>query len=280
MAAENFSPSLALVLRYEGGFVNNPKDPGGATNYGVTQATYDAFRRSRNMPCVSVRYIAKAERNAIYRREYWDRVAGDGLPAGLDFATFDGGVNSGVSRGAKWLQGALGVAKDGKVGMKTLAAANGTLERTKVIRDMCAARLSFLHRLTHWKTFGKGWSARVANVEAEASRMALEAVSLPADKIREHLGTQGAAAKLQAKKESAKSATSAGAATASGITADQTPDASAIAPAGLEHLWPWILGGVCVAALVVAGIYLYRTHVNKTRAAAYGAQLKALFENL
>ena len=100
----NFDKSLALVLVHEGGYVNHPKDPGGATNRGVTQAVYDAYRKTRGKAGQSVKFITDEEVNAIYKFQYWDRVQGDLLPAGLDYAVFDFAVNSGVGRASKYLQ--------------------------------------------------------------------------------------------------------------------------------------------------------------------------------
>ena len=118
-----FDECLALVLVHEGGYVNHPKDPGGETNRGVTRRVYDAYRKSVGKHVQSVRYISDAEVAAIYRRDYWDACAAPNLPRGVDYATFDGSVNSGVSRGVRWLQSALGIKADGKAGPATIANA-------------------------------------------------------------------------------------------------------------------------------------------------------------
>jgi orotidine-5'-phosphate decarboxylase len=109
-----------------------------------------------------------------------DRVRGWGedLPAGLDLVAFDAAVNSGPARGAKWLQMALGVAADGKVGPMTVAAAQ-RVDVPLAIRRALQTRLSFLMGLKHWGTFGKGWSRRVASVEAVALAMAGSRVEAP-----------------------------------------------------------------------------------------------------
>ena len=80
----SFPEALTLVLRHEGGYVNHPDDPGGATNKGVTQGTYNAFRRSRGLPTRSVRELTGDELKTVYRQNYWDKVLGDDLPAGVD----------------------------------------------------------------------------------------------------------------------------------------------------------------------------------------------------
>ena len=90
---ENYAQALKQVLKYEGGYVDHPKDPGGPTNKGVTQAVYDSWRKSQNFSTQSVRAIADSEVAAIYKNLYWDRVSGDNLPDGVDFAVFDYAVN-------------------------------------------------------------------------------------------------------------------------------------------------------------------------------------------
>jgi lysozyme family protein len=164
----NFEKALPLVLEHEGGWVNHPKDPGGATMKGVTQAVYDAYRKMRVRPSQSVKLISEEELRAIYKFQYWDKVQGDFLPSGLDYAVFDFAVNSGVSRAAKYLQAVLGVAQDGQIGAKTLAAITSP---TNTINALCDRRMSFLRNLKTFLTFGKGWTRRVQGVRAHALEM-------------------------------------------------------------------------------------------------------------
>ena len=152
MAVENFDGSLSLVLKHEGGWANHPLDPGGATMRGVTQRVYSAWRKAQGRPDQSVRYISDAELKVIYRENYWNVVRGDDLPSGLDHPTFDGGVNSGPFRGAKWLQGALGVKADGLIGIATLQAAKSARDKAAVARKACALRRSFLKGLKTFST--------------------------------------------------------------------------------------------------------------------------------
>lgn len=170
-ASYGFSYWLPHILAHEGGYVNHPKDPGGATNKGITQATYDAWRLSRAEWQRSVKDITNDEVAAIYRREYWDRVKGDDLPNGLAYAVFDFAVNSGVSRASKFLQAALGVTQDGKIGPATIAAARDAPE-VATINKLCDARMAFLRSLSTFATFGKGWTRRVEDVRAKASEAA------------------------------------------------------------------------------------------------------------
>lgn len=165
----NFEHCLDLVLKHEGGYVNHPKDPGGETNRGVTKAVYDAYRKTRGRPIQSVKFITDDEIKAIYKFQYWDRVQGDLLPSGVDYAVFDFAVNSGVGRASKYLQAVVGTAQDGVIGARTLAAIDSP---TRVINALCDRRMSFLHNLRTFMTFGKGWTRRVVDVRAHALEMA------------------------------------------------------------------------------------------------------------
>lgn len=174
MSSKSFPQSLQLVLAHEGGFVNHPRDPGGATNKGVTQKVYDTYRRSIGLATRSVRSITKAEVEDIYRNQYWNKVDGDGLPAGIDYAVFDYAVNSGVGKAVKDLQRTIrgwsnrlgevaNIRVDGIMGQATLAAAEAAAHEDECgfIESLCERRMSFLKSLKTWGTFGKGWKRRV-----------------------------------------------------------------------------------------------------------------------
>ena len=163
---ENYAQALKQVLKYEGGYVDHPKDPGGPTNKGVTQAVYDSWRKSQNLPTQSVRNISDPEVAAIYKNLYWDAISGDSLPAGVDFAVFDYAVNSGVSRAAKTLQAVVGVTQDGQIGPQTIQAA-----KDYVAMAVTNKRLAFMQSLSIWSTFGKGWSARIADVKTQIASL-------------------------------------------------------------------------------------------------------------
>lgn len=176
MTAKNFTASLKLVLVHEGGYSNHPKDPGGATMNGVTQRVYDAYRVGKGLTKRSVKSLAPAEREAIYRLQYWDAVQGDKLPAGIDYVVFDGAVNSGPKQSIKWLQRALGAAYngpvDGVLGMGTLAALDGIQDHDALVDRICSRRLAFLKALKTWPTFKGGWSARINGVRSAGRAMA------------------------------------------------------------------------------------------------------------
>lgn len=159
-----FQRALAKVLLSEGGWSNNPADPGGATMKGVTQRVYDAYRKIHGLPPQTVKAITNSELETIYKTQYWDQFKGDQMPAGVSYVVFDGAVNSGVAQSVKWLQRALGVTADGIVGVGTLSAINTHVDVGHLIVDMCRQRIAFLKALKTWSTFGRGWQARVNSV--------------------------------------------------------------------------------------------------------------------
>lgn len=164
MAAKNFAISLALTLGYEGEWSDNPADPGGATMYGVTQRTYDAYRTSKKLPLQSVRLMSTSERFDIYQETFWTPCGCDVLPSGVDYALFDFAVNSGLSRAVMTLQSVLGVVQDGRMGPQTVTAALSYCEKYQVtaLSDaLCVARSKFLQTLPTYRAFGEGWMTRI-----------------------------------------------------------------------------------------------------------------------
>lgn len=159
---ENYPQALKQVLKYEGGYSDHKNDPGGPTMKGITQAVYDSWRKSQNLPTQSVRNISDAEVASIYKNLYWDKISGDDLPSGVDFAVFDFAVNSGVSKAAKTLQSVVGVTQDGDIGPATIQAA-----KDYVAMAVTNKRLAFMQSLSIWPTFGKGWAARISDVKSQ-----------------------------------------------------------------------------------------------------------------
>jgi lysozyme family protein len=176
MAAESYPRALSRVLVYEGGKVDDFRDPGGRTNQGVIQRVYTAYRRNKGLSPRDVYQMDSAERDEIYRLQYWDKIKGDNLPAGVDFVVFDGAVNSGPVQATKWLQRALGVSVDGMLGEATLLAAREHPDHDRLIADILERRLAFLKALRTWKTFGKGWTARLNSVRAGGQAIAMGSV--------------------------------------------------------------------------------------------------------
>src|SRR5210317_79609 len=167
MAAENYQTCLEMILHHEGGYVNHPKDPGGETNLGVTKRVYEDFGGTKDM-----KDLTREDVEPIYKKNYWDRVKGDELPAGLDLCVFDFGVNAGTGRAAKYLQTMIGTVADGGIGPNTLKALALYVESEGVeqtIRNYQAARQEYYESLSTFETFGRGWTRRVD----ETTKMAI-----------------------------------------------------------------------------------------------------------
>ena len=175
---ETLDTALDLMFGHEGGYVNNPKDPGGATKYGITHKTLAAHRGVRSVSPGDVKVLTKQEATEIYRRSYWTQSGGDLLPVGIDFMAFDYGVNSGPAQAVKSLQRVVGVTADGIVGGQTVAAVKAY--KGDLIGAYASERLRFMKSLKTWNTFGRGWQKRVMNVEAQARQIA-QGSSLDAD---------------------------------------------------------------------------------------------------
>ena len=175
MSDKQYEAALPLVLAHEGGYVNHRKDPGGATNKGVTQAVYDAYRTTKGLKVRSVKSITAAEVKEIYNTRYWKLAGCDELPAGLDYCVFDYAVNSGVGKAVKDLQRAINsfasnriptlapLKVDGIAGEDTATAAKmiADVDEEGIINSLCDRRMKFLKSLKTWGDFGKGWTRRI-----------------------------------------------------------------------------------------------------------------------
>lgn len=177
----NWEKSFAATIKHEGGYVDHPKDPGGATNLGITIGTLSAWL-GRKATKAEVKALTLDKVKPIYRQNYWDAVRGDDLPSGVDFAVYDFAVNSGPARAAIYLQNIVGTAPDGKIGPNTIKAVNDYAARfgaTQLVNELCSQRLAFLERLSTWPTFGKGWGSRVAGVRKAGLEMASSSPQKP-----------------------------------------------------------------------------------------------------
>lgn len=179
-----FDEALAALLEDEGGRVDLKSDPGGRTDRGVTQRTFDAWQDAHGVPRRDVWTITDAEVAAIYRNAYFAPVHFDDLPRGVGYCVADESANSGPHQAALDLQRALGVTADGAIGALTLAAARKA-DPVMLIGKLCGVRLGFMRRLKAWATFGRGWSNRVAKVRARALVMAASSEAFgPAPKVQ------------------------------------------------------------------------------------------------
>jgi lysozyme family protein len=152
----NFDDAFDRLIGHEGGYVNNPHDTGGETNWGVTARVARARGYAGDM-----RSLSKERAKQIARAEYWDPVRADDLPAWIRFDVFDAAYNSGVGQSAKWLQRTVGAAEDGRIGPATIAA---TVQAGPAAQARFNGhRLQFMTDLGNWQQFGRGWARRVAS---------------------------------------------------------------------------------------------------------------------
>ena len=162
---------LPLLLAHEGGYTNHPSDPGGPTNFGITIFDYRKYVKPA-ASATDVRAMTLDEAKQIYRLRYWDAQRCDELPAGLDYAVFDFGVNSGIARSAKALRRLLGLPdRAGTMGDDVIATARAA-DAAALVAEICDERLRFLRALRTWPVFGRGWGRRVSEVKATALAMA------------------------------------------------------------------------------------------------------------
>lgn len=261
MSNSNFLRVISEILDSEGGYVDHPRDPGGATNMGITKRTLEKWR-GRIVTKQEVRDLSRLEAKEIYRANYWEIVAGDDLPDGLDYVAVDGAVNSGPARGIRWLQKGIGAAADGRMGVKTIAAARSA--GVESIERACAARMGFLQALSTWDAFGRGWSRRVAHVEAMATSMWHQAAH----------GADGAKAELarivnrepeDLRRVAKKGTAEAGGAGAAGLGGGAAMDVS---------------GGVLAALLIAVGTVVVLIVVKQARKSQYIADRAAAAEKI
>ncbi|MBN8747351.1 MAG: glycoside hydrolase family 108 protein [Variovorax sp.] len=152
-----FDEAFDRLIGHEGGYSDNPADPGGKTMWGVTEKVARAKGYKGDMRDLPQSF-AKA---VVYRPDYWDAVRADELPDSVRFDVFDAAVNHGASQAAKWLQRAAGATPDGVIGARTVAAARGA--GPMLAAHFNGERLQFYTDLGTWPTFGKGWARRVAS---------------------------------------------------------------------------------------------------------------------
>lgn len=254
MIAANANTSTAFqrcqpkTAQWEGGWSNNRADPGGKTMYGVTEVKFHEWLDMRRQPRRPVKTITRAEAERLFFDEYWLKAGCDKLFPGVDLATYDASVNSGVSRGRRWLVASLDKGND----------------HVKTIKGICARRLGFVQSLKIWKTFGKGWGNRIADIEATGVAWALAAMSANdnAQVVTGLRDEQGAAKKTVAAQTKGVAA--------SGTAGAGSGTSLALSPDTADQLASWVLGGLLVGFVVLAGYLVMRSIINAQRAQAYG----------
>lgn len=160
----NFDNAVELILKHEGGYVNNPKDPGGETKYGISARAY---------PDLDIAKLSEGDAKVIYREDYWDKIKGDDLPYPLALVTFDAAVNSGRNRASKWLQYAVDAKPiDGIIGSLTIKAALEAYEENPVgsVGRCIHQRQQFIRSIRTYPTFRKGWERRITETSEEARK--------------------------------------------------------------------------------------------------------------
>ena len=172
-----FLACLPFILAREGGKVDDPVDRGGRTAYGVTQLTFDAWRRGRGLASGDVWNITPDEISAIYRARFWDVCKCDTLPVGLDLAVFDAAVNHGTRNAIRFLQRTIKTTDDGVFGPMSAAALASLVEAghtPELIELFIDIRETFYKAIVErdptQAKFSRGWSNRLAHLQTEIDR--------------------------------------------------------------------------------------------------------------
>lgn len=148
----NFDDACTRLLGIEGGYVNNPADPGGETNWGICKRSY---------PLVDIKSLTREGAKAIYLSDFWSRIHADRLPDGVAYQLFDFAVNSGIETAVRRFQRAIGVADDGHWGPISQSTAECFTE-SDMIQLLNAERLEFMTRCSNWPDASRGWARRIA----------------------------------------------------------------------------------------------------------------------
>ena len=170
-AVNTFDDCFDIVVGAEGGFTEDPADPGNwtggspgcgicrGTKFGISAAAY---------PNIDIAELTIQAARALYKRDYWDRLYADRLPPRLALLAFDAAVNNGIFRATTWLQKAAKVTPDGVIGPATLAAVASAAVQPEDLTGMCieflALRLAFMAELPTWTRFGLGWARRLCRL--------------------------------------------------------------------------------------------------------------------
>lgn len=147
----SFNRAFDRLIGHEGGYVNDPDDPGGETNWGISKRSY---------PHLNIKDLTREDARGIYSRDFWD-VVGESIHPAIKFQVFDFAVNSGISTAIRKLQAAVGVADDGHWGPESDAKAKG-MDTNDILFRFIAERLDFWRKLKGWPKYGNGWIARAA----------------------------------------------------------------------------------------------------------------------
>lgn len=153
----DFDKSFEHVIGIEGGYVNDPKDPGGETKFGISRRAY---------PAEDIRNLSLERAKFLYRRDYWDAIKGDALPYPLNLFVFDAAVNQGVDPAIRLLQKTLNVAQDGVLGGQTIKAAQAM--RNESVALYLADRAVRYAGTRNFDVYGRGWLKRLFLLSMES----------------------------------------------------------------------------------------------------------------
>jgi lysozyme family protein len=255
----NFNKCCAITLDYEGGNDDDPRDPGGRTSRGITQREWNTYVRAHSTSGLPAD-VWKAPQAAvvdIYRTQYWNLVAGDQWPKGIDLCVYDAGVNSGLGKSLVWSRAAL--AQGTGTFVSLAAAASAARDKVAIIHRFQARRLAFLEALRTWAYFGKGWGRRVAGIEALAVKMSLEDQGRPPEVVATELSKKGQ--------------TAANASKTAGGGAVAAPSAAATHASTHAHNVDWTTWAVdatiLIVTIAVVAYLLHKWYANQVRAAAF-----------
>jgi lysozyme family protein len=244
MAGSTYDGALARLLAHEGGYTNHPSDPGGPTNFGITIFDYRKYLKP-GATAADVKAMTLIEAKRIYRAKYWDAQRCDDLPAGVDYAVFDYGVNSGVGRSGKVLRRCLKLADNTSVVSDAVIAAAAKADAKTLVAAICDERLRFLQRLKTWDVFGKGWGRRVAEVKTYSLALAAGA---PANRPLPNPASPAGKGVVPVAKGAQQG--SAGAIVATGAAAAQQAHSSSVGAAAIAAI-------VAIAIIAAIGAYAF-----------------------
>lgn len=160
-----FDEAFKRLIGHEGGYSTDRRDPGNWTGGRVGVGTLKGTKfglAANTYPNLDIKNLTLAQAKAIYKKDWWDKLGADGMHSAIVFQLWDFAINAGKSRAIKELQQAVGVPADGIIGPQTLAAVNAH-DLNDVILSLTAERLKFYTSLSTFKTYGKGWTNRVAD---------------------------------------------------------------------------------------------------------------------
>lgn len=257
MVAATYDAAMIRVFADEGGYTDDPKDPGGATNWGITIADARRFWKLTASK-QDVKDMPRSVAASIYRKHYADPIRYEDLPAGVDYSVLDASINSGQGRAIPWVGRAT--AKPVKTVTDAVAVTNAAPDKVALIQKYWAVRLSFLQGLKTWSHFGKGWGRRCANGEVAAVRMWLAfGANMKSTEARAEMDKEAARARTAARTNKTAAA---GSATAGGASSTQID-------------WTSLAGKVALALVIAATVALVIVLVRKAVIHGYRAEAYA-----